>query len=95
MGLPGSGKTTFATKLIDILGAEKTVHFNADKVRQQFNDWDFSVEGRMRQAHRMRQLANDAVSDGKLAICDFVCPTEEAQELFDDTTIIWMDTILI
>ncbi len=39
MGLPGSGKTTLATVLAKTLNAS---HFNADAVRAQFNDWDFS-----------------------------------------------------
>jgi len=51
MGLPGSGKTTLATELQTRLNS---VHFDADKVRALFNDWDFSPEGRIRQSKRMR-----------------------------------------
>ena len=47
MGLPGSGKTTLALELKKHLNAE---HFNADDVRQRFNDWDFSEAGRIRQS---------------------------------------------
>jgi adenylylsulfate kinase len=57
MGLPGAGKTTLAVQLAQRLAA---AHFNADSVRQQFNDWDFTVKGRMRQAQRMRQLCDQA-----------------------------------
>ena len=47
MGLPGAGKTTLAEKLSKKLSAE---WINADKVRKEFNDWDFSKDGRLRQA---------------------------------------------
>lgn len=95
MGLPGSGKTTFATKLVELLRAndEKVEHYNADLVRQLHNDWDFSPEGRMRQAKRMRDLAEQSLKRGYHAVCDFVCPTVEAQDLFKFDTIIFMDTI--
>jgi adenylylsulfate kinase len=49
-GLPGSGKTTFAKKLIS---EKKIAYFNADEVRKMFNDWDFTEAGRIRQAQRM------------------------------------------
>ena len=95
MGLPGSGKTTLATKLVELLRAndEKVEHYNADLVRQLHNDWDFSPEGRMRQANRMRDLAEQSVRRGYHAVCDFVCPTQEAQELFKYDDVIFMDTI--
>ena len=47
MGLPGSGKTTLASRLKSLLNAE---WINADKVRSEANDWDFSAAGRVRQA---------------------------------------------
>ena len=43
MGLPGAGKTTLASKLVPLLKAK---WLNADNVRKESNDWDFSVEGR-------------------------------------------------
>ena len=53
MGLPGAGKTTLASKLVPLLNAE---WLNADKIRKEANDWDFSKEGRSRQAQRMAIL---------------------------------------
>ena len=44
MGLPGSGKTTLAKLLVPALNA---VWLNADKVREEANDWDFTEKGRM------------------------------------------------
>lgn len=89
-GLPGSGKTTLAKPLAEFLNG---VHINADAVREKYDDWDFSMEGRMRQAARMRYLADGVVMAGKIAIADFVCPTEEARQEFDPDFTVWMDTI--
>ena len=44
MGLPGSGKTTLASKLVPLLKAK---WINNDKVRNKAQDWDFSEEGRI------------------------------------------------
>ena len=41
MGLPGSGKTTLSKKLVKLT---KSVWLNADEIRTEFNDWDFSSE---------------------------------------------------
>ena len=89
-GLPGSGKTTLAKPLAEILGA---VHINADAVREEYNDWDFSSEGRMRQAQRMKYLADGIVKAGKICVADFVAPTVEARNEFGADFTIWMDTI--
>ena len=37
----------------------------------------------MRQALRMRYLADGVVMAGKIAVADFVCPTEQARLEFD------------
>tara|TARA_B100001250_G_C19218409_1_gene536753 strand:+ start:87 stop:512 length:426 start_codon:yes stop_codon:yes gene_type:complete len=89
-GLPGSGKSTVAepfAKLID------GIWINADLVRKKYNDWDFSPEGRMRQANRMRLLSDGVVTAGKIAVADFVCPTNKARNEFDPDYSVWMDTI--
>lgn len=87
MGLPGAGKTTLAEQISKKL---RVAHINADTVRRMFNDWDFSVEGRERQAHRMKRLAIMAESD---AVVDFVCPTQITRDYFNADFTIWMDTI--
>jgi len=92
MGLPGSGKTTFSQNLVKKLMLTHSVSwFNADSVREQFNDWDFSPEGRERQMKRMIDLSNSSGSD--FTICDFVCPTNELRKSFNADIVIWMDTI--
>ena len=90
MGLPGAGKTYLANILHKIIDA---VWINADKVRSEANDWDFSPEGRKRQANRMKNLADSALSNNKHVIADFVCPTPQTRKDFDADFIIWMDTI--
>ena len=89
MGLPGSGKTYFAEKLQEKLGDAEW--FNADEVREKFDDWDFSDQGRLRQATRMRKLCEASAS--KYTIADFVCPTQLLRAEFRADWIIWMDTI--
>lgn len=89
-GLPGSGKTTLAKPFAELIGG---VHLNADAVREEYNDWDFTPEGRMRQALRMRYLADGVVKAGKIAVADFICPTERAREQFGADFSVWMDTI--
>jgi cytidyltransferase-like protein len=88
MGLPGSGKTTLAKVLADKLGA---AYFNADEVRKMFNDWDFSEDGRTRQAKRMSKLCE--ISGTRVSVVDFVCPTEHTRRIFDAHLTIFMDTI--
>ena len=90
MGLPGSGKTTLAKKLIPFYNA---VWLNADKVRKEADDWDFSSEGRIRQADRMKTLAQKAIDEGRNVVADFICPTEQTRLDFNADYIIWMDTI--
>jgi len=90
MGLPGSGKTTLANELAPLLNAKR---LNADEVRKEANDWDFSEEGRKRQSKRMADFAIKLRSEGNFVVADFICPTPEARQLFPADYVIWVDTI--
>ena len=90
MGLPGAGKTTLSKYLAKELNA---VQVNADKVRRESNDWDFSLEGRRRQAKRMKELSDFHVLKGQDVVADFICPTNETRKDFDPDYIVWVDTI--
>jgi hypothetical protein len=116
MGLPGSGKTYFASRLKSFLEHNgdimqiapnrvmnyegipdqnfmqvKVDWFNADEIRQRFNDWDFSRDGRIRQSLRMFEFA--AKCTGDFVICDFVAPLVEMRNNFKADWTIWIDTI--
>tara|TARA_Y200000002_G_scaffold342001_1_gene313567 strand:- start:422 stop:916 length:495 start_codon:yes stop_codon:yes gene_type:complete len=90
-GLPGSGKTWLAKRLVDIIG--NCAWYNADIIRTASNDWDFSSEGRARQADRMKTFADFEVSNGRSVICDFVAPTENSRVSFKPDYLIWLNTI--
>ena len=90
MGLPGAGKTTLADEMAPLLNAKR---LNADEVRKAANDWDFSEEGRVRQAKRMAEFALKLKSEGNYVIADFVAPTPEARSLFPADFRVWVDTI--
>jgi nicotinamide riboside kinase len=106
MGLPGAGKTFLAQHIVDHLQDAFKVNensltpmtkvkvgwLNADDVRKKYNDWDFSTEGRIRQSHRMRELA-DSMTDVDYVICDFVAPLVEMRNNFKADWTIWVDTI--
>ena len=90
MGLPGSGKTTLASELAPLISA---IRINADEVRKEADDWDFSENGRKRQAKRMSDLAQKKKKEGNYVIADFICPTPAARSLFPADYIVWVDTI--
>ena len=90
MGLPGAGKTTLANEMAPHLNAKR---LNADEVRKAAEDWDFSQEGRVRQAKRMAEFALKLKAEGHYVIADFVAPTPEVRSLFPADFIIWVDTI--
>ena len=90
MGLPGSGKTYLAQRLQPLLRA---AWYNADKLREMASDSDFSKEGRIRQSLRMRAFADFESKQGRIVICDFICPTKETRKNFDPDVVIWLDTI--
>ena len=90
MGLPGAGKTTLANEIAPYLNAKR---LNADEVRKAADDWDFSKEGRIRQAKRMAEFALKLKSDGHYVIADFIAPTPESRSLFPADFTIWVDTI--
>ena len=89
-GGSGAGKTTLANELAPMIDARR---LNADEVRKSANDWDFSEEGRKRQAKRMASFALKLKDQNNYVVADFICPTPEARNLFPADYIIWVDTI--
>ena len=89
MGLSGSGKSKLAEELAKLL--PDNIRLNADEIREKYKDWDFSPEGRVRQAKRMVDLANKSTAN--YVIADFIAPTKEIRAIFNADFTIWMDTI--
>ena len=86
MGLPESGKTALGEKL----SVEFSIPFwDADVVRKIYNDWDFSLQARERQALRMRKLSELE----PISICAFICPLPGFRSFFFPDKLIWMDTV--
>ncbi len=69
------------------------VCLNADEVRKEADDWDFTPEGRIRQANRMKTLAQESIDNNRVVVADFVCPTEGTRTDFGADYTVWMDTI--
>jgi adenylylsulfate kinase len=90
IGLPGSGKTTFAKELADRINA---IHINADDVRAELNkDLGFSKEDRIEQARRMGALSRLLASKGYHVVVDFINPTEETRASFGKPDkVVWMN----
>ena len=89
IGLSGSGKTSLAERLVNEL--KDVEWFNADIVRKEVGDWDFSENGRIRQALRLSILANS--SNAKYTIIDFIAPLPKQRDIVDADVVIWMDTV--
>jgi len=86
IGLSGSGKTTLADAIAEKLGYAR---LNADKIRAEANDWDFSAVGRMRQAQRIAEklkLFDDVV-------VDTIAPLKLHRAIIKADKVIWMNTI--
>jgi adenylylsulfate kinase len=89
IGLPGSGKTTFAKELSSRINA---IHLNADEVRSDLNkDLGFSKEDRIEQARRMGALSRLLAKQGYHVVVDFVNPTKETRDAFGKPDkVVWM-----
>ncbi len=86
MGLPGSGKTWLASRISKQF---KIPFWDADVVREAYQDWNFDIGSRERQALRMRKLAEL----DPLSISAFIAPLPGYVRHFFPDKLIWMDTI--
>ena len=93
MGLSGSGKSELAKELHSLFQEHNilSVRINGDEVRESHKDWDFSPDGRVRQAQRIARLAKK--SEAQFVIADFIAPTKETRDIFNADMLIWLDTI--
>ena len=93
MGLSGSGKTTLAEMVVNEFHKREipVTWFNADEIREEHNDWDFSDDGRTRAAKRMRDLVD--ASETEYNVVDMIAGTLKQRVLLKADYVIWMDTI--
>ena len=82
-GLSGTGKTFISRILANQFNLK---HYDADIVRKVLDDWNFTEEGRIRQAVRMRDLADSTKGN---SICSFIAPTEEIRNIFNPDFILF------
>lgn len=90
IGLPGSGKTTFAKELADRING---IHLNADEVRAELNkDLGFAPADRIEQARRMGALSRLLAKQGYHVVVDFINPTAETRKAFGKPDkVVWMN----
>ena len=83
-GLSGAGKTTIAALLKKRLDALQlvTIILDGDELRQSINkNLGFTEADRMENVRRAAEIASLLVSNGIIAICTFMSPTEEIRAL--------------
>ena len=80
-GINDTGKTTLARELAYNF---MVPHYNADTIREYYDEWDFSEEGRLRQVERYKQI--------EYGILDFICPLDTTRDQLNVDYRIWMDT---
>jgi nicotinamide riboside kinase len=92
MGKNGTGKTTFAEKLVSEIQYRgyPVAWLNGDDIREEFLDDDYSVEGLLEESMRMHDLAKEI--DQEFVVVDLTCPTNETRILLDPKFIVYMDT---
>jgi len=93
MGLSGAGKTTLAKNVVNAFREYQctATWLNADEIRELTNNWDFTNEGRILQAHTLRRMADDAPTD--IVVADFIAPLPEQRSIFNPDFIVWVDTV--
>jgi adenylylsulfate kinase len=102
-GLSGSGKTTVADALKEMIPADKCIILDGDILRDGLcSDLSFSKEDREENLRRVSHLAKIFWDEGYNVICSFVSPTEEGrqqaiQTMKDygiDVCLVWFSTPL-
>jgi adenylylsulfate kinase-like enzyme len=88
-GLPGCGKTTLAKKLIAKSNGDCDI-FHADEIRKKFNRGDLSINGKIKFAKLLKELADNSNKSNQ--IVDFVAPTKEMREVINADLNIWVNT---
>jgi len=82
-GQPESGKTTLATKLAHKIPFFKLAGFiDGDVLREKYNNYDYSEDGRKKNMALAQSLASQADSPNKVILVAMVSPYRDQREIF-------------
>lgn len=87
MGLPGSGRSSVARKLSEIIPNSELLI--SKEIRVTEKDIDYSVDGKMRNMYRVLDMARESQKD--TVIIDMLCPLQDMREILCADIIVWMD----
>jgi len=80
VGLPGTGKTFFASRLADNMNA---VHLNSDRIRSELGEWNqYSDTSKMNVYDAILKRMKDEVHSGKNVIVDTTFYKKEIRDKF-------------
>lgn len=68
--------------VLKFFGYGKSEHYSSGWSRSCNNDFDYSIDGHIREAQRMKNYANTANIHKFHAICSFQAPTKECVDIF-------------
>ena len=95
MGRCGASNTRLAAELLEELHKNGPAeHLSSEEIRKEFNDSDYSEDGEVRTAQRMRMIADRYVDNGWPVICDLICPTPYTRLIIDADITVWLDTVM-
>lgn len=93
IGLSGAGKTTLANQIVAGLCLDNPcIWLNADHQRKAADDWDFTPDGRKRQAVRLATKASAYEKSNVTVVIDFVCPLPEYRSIVKADVLIYMES---
>ena len=101
-GQPGAGKTTLAKALINRIdphslnyGSTKTIHIDGDGLRDLFQNFDYTPDGRIKNIQSVLDLCRFLVNKGLTVVVSVVAPYKKMRDSLkktNDVTEIYVHT---